>query len=112
MEILNKLSKYSLFSHIEETPVYYFIHSKVKISAYYGGKYFIANVSFKINKKNYNLKMTNSKLFFNKNEGDYEYVFVYANTFLYGNNCYSLKEAFKYINDFFEQHEKEIEEYI
>lgn len=112
MEILNMFNKYSLFSHIEETPVYYFVHSKVKMSAYYGEQYFISNVSFKINKKNYNLKMTNAKLFFNKEKRDYEYIFIYTNRFLYGKNCFSLKEAFKHINNFFKQHEKEIEEYI
>jgi hypothetical protein len=112
MEIISKINKYYLFSHTEETPIYYFIHSKITLSAKYGGKKFVSNVSFKINKKNFNLKRTSFKFLFNKKTKDYEYVFYYSNRIMYGKNCSSLTEAFDHIINFFQEHEEQIEEYI
>lgn len=111
MEIIEKLNQYYLFSYISETPIYYCIHTKINDHVKYGGKVFNYNICFKINKKNFNIKKSNPKLYFNKKLGDYEYIDNYNDMFTF-HFCRSISCSIKHIETFFEDCENKIEEYI
>ena len=109
MEIIETLNQYYFFSHIEETPAYFFIYTKANILVQYGQKDYHYKVSFKINKKNFNLKRIQPKLVFDKKKGDYDYVFIYTDRDEYGKKCCSINQAIKYITNFFKQGERNLE---
>ena len=111
METIESLKQYYLFSHIKETPIYYHVYTKINKGVKYGGKIFIYNVSFKINKKNFNLKKSNPKLWYNKKIGDYEYTSQYINLFSL-HSCFSISCSINHIKQLFKNYEEKIEECI
>lgn len=106
-EIVNRFKNYGLFFGVNDFENDIIVNTNIK---YHNNKIITNRLSFKINKKTFNLKKSNISYIFNKKTQKFDYVVKYKNHFENNHTC--IDDVLNSIDFFIKTHEEKIENYI
>lgn len=119
MEQLLELKKYTMLDRINETPCYYFIHTKSPLNEKDSrGNIFSHHLIFKIDKKKLNLKKNYWYPIYDKSCFNFRYILKYRQVVTKNNYSSSFsrqiqeQNIFLYLKDYFEYLEDNLENFL